>query len=76
MATNWVRAFVDIYQSIFYLNSFARLNRMACEESLRKIRNKFLDSQENLLDKKMMTLTHKFKFYEGLELKTLEHDLL
>jgi hypothetical protein len=49
---------------------------MACEESLRKIRNKFLDNQENLLDKKMMTLTHKFKFYEGLELKTLEHDLL
>ena len=42
MATNWVRTFVDVYQCIFYLNSFAKLNRMACEQALRKISKKYL----------------------------------
>jgi hypothetical protein len=63
MATNWVRSFVDIYQDIFYLNSFARLNRVACGEALHKICKKFLEKKENVLDKKMMRLTRKFKFY-------------
>lgn len=38
---------------------------------------KFLTERDNLLDKKMMTLTQrKFKFYDALDLKNLEIELV
>lgn len=60
MATNWVRTFVDVYQCIFFLNSFTKLNQMACEQALRKITKKYLIEKDNVLDKEMMKLTERF----------------
>lgn len=65
-----------MYQYIFYLNAFAKLNQMACEQALRKIDRKFLKERDNNLGKKLIRLTQRCKFYSTDELKTLETDLL
>lgn len=71
-----MRTFVDVYQGIFFLNSFAKLNKMACQQALRKLVRKFLVERENVLDKKMMLVTKKNEFFNADQLKDLESELL
>jgi hypothetical protein len=48
---------------VFYLNSFAKLNRLACEHALHLLVDQFLEEKDNVIDKKMKLLTSKQGFF-------------
>jgi hypothetical protein len=75
-ATSWVRTFNEVQQMIFYLNSFAKLNRMACEQSLRRMAKTFLKDPDNVIEKKLMLKTKSCSFFDATELLVLEQELV
>lgn len=52
-ATNWRRAFSDLYIRMKWLNSYAKINYIAIFKIYKKFMKNYFCLKDNILDKKM-----------------------
>ena len=50
IATNWQRVFIDIYQQLKWLNSFATINELAVKKILKKFIKEHFELKDNVLN--------------------------
>ena len=56
-ATSWSRAFQTLLNDLKWLNAFAKLNRIACEKSLKRMVKTYLVIPDNVIEKFMLEKT-------------------
>ena len=56
-ATSWSRAFQTLLTDLKWLNAFAKLNRIACEKTLKRMAKTYLVISDNVIEKFMLEKT-------------------
>lgn len=52
-ATNWTRVFIEIYQKLKWLNSFATINELAAKKILKKFMKVHFEMKDNVVNKQI-----------------------
>ena len=76
-ATNWSRAFHKVHQELKWLNSFAIINQVACEEFVEQLIQAFFETKvDNLIGQGLQLLISEKQFVMKIELTELFGELL
>jgi hypothetical protein len=52
-ATNWQRAFLNLFTRLKWLNAFAQINYIALQKSLKKFMKAYFELEDNVIDKQI-----------------------
>lgn len=61
IATNWTRPFIQLYKEVKWLNSWAILNKMALENGILMVGEKFFKKSDSLVHKCLISHLNSLK---------------
>eukprot|EP00347_Sterkiella_histriomuscorum_P000531 403375494 len=75
-ATNWRRAFSDLYIRMKWLNAYAKINYIAIFKIYKKYQKNYFCLKDNIIDKKMTNLIKSYSFADKKLVFNLVNDLI
>lgn len=74
-ATNWRRVFVEVYQKLKWLNSYAKINEVAIQKILLEFADAHFELKDNIIEKQLLRKVQKYRFLTSNESKQILSDL-
>lgn len=75
-ATNWRRAFHQLFTRLKWLNAYAQINYIAVQRSIKKFMKSYYAIEDNILDKKLQRYVDERAFSSKKNVKYVLQDLI
>ena len=75
-ATNWRRVFINIYQHLKWLNSYAVINELAMQKILKKFVKEHFEVKDNIIDKNLTDLIKSKHYSQRTQLHFAIDDIM